>query len=269
MRLTEILRRFGPMTTSRAAKILQESGVSPLAARQRIARRGAGVLKLHGLTFPKKARFIYLESDFGADRYWTNLIESIESSNPAYAAALNGMRARGGVSLEKDFDILSGSPAKQKGQVASAAVLERLVKAGLIERFDVDGFGTCVSLATNVTGTVPRVAVLRGRRLTEGVLLDAIRGWAGRMNMASPGVTRIRDEEPAPSYATFQFDLSGPCYLQPLVRRRADSVDPGFLCADVLLGVNLDERLVSPFLRKCTMLSNLRGGAAVPTDVNR
>ena len=69
MRLTETLRRFGSMTTSRAAKILQESGLSALAARQRIARRGDGVLKLHGLTFPKKARFIYLESDFGTERY--------------------------------------------------------------------------------------------------------------------------------------------------------------------------------------------------------
>ena len=226
MRLTDLLRRFGPMTTSRAAQILQESGLSALAARQRIARRSDGVLKLNGLTFPKRARFIYLESDFGTERYWTALIEAIESSNPAYAAALNGVRARGGVSLEKDFDILSGSPAKQKGQVASAAVLERLVKAALIERFDVDGLGTCVSLATTVSGTLPRVAVLRGRRLTEGVLLDAIRGWAGRVNMASPGVTRVRDEEPARATRRFGSTCRGRAIcnrwyggeLNPLIR---------------------------------------------------
>ena len=259
MELSEVLRRFGPMTTGRAAQILQESGLSPVAARQRISRRSAGILKLTGLTFPKKARFMYLDSDFGTDRYWSALIEAIETSNPAYAAALNGLRARGQVSLERDFDILSGSPGRQKGQVASSAILERLVKARLIERFSVDGFGDCVAFSSNITGSSPRIATLRARLLTEGVLLDAIRGWAARMNMSSPGVTRIRDDRPAPEYATFRFDLSGPCYLQPLVRRRSESVDPGFLCADVLLGVNLDEKLVTPFLRKCTMLANLRG----------
>lgn len=259
MDLTEVLRRFGPMTTGKAAQILQERGLSAEAARQRISRRSAGVMKLQGLTFPKKARFIYLESDFGTERYWSALTDAIETSNPAYAAALNGLRARGSVCLERDFDIVSGSPSKQKGQVASAVVLERLMSALLVERFSVEGFGECVGLASHITGNVPWVGPLRARLLAEGVLLDAIRGWAGRMNMASPGVTRIRDDFPPPEFATFRFDLSGPCYLQPLIRRKPESVDPGFFCADVLLGVDLDERLVTPFLRKCTMLANLRG----------
>lgn len=79
------------------------------------------------------------------------------------------------------------------------------------------------------------------------------------MNMASPNVTRIRDDDPPPQFATFRFDLCGPCYLHPLARRRDAKTDPGFLVADVVLGGEpLGEKEVAPFLRKCSTLSQLR-----------
>ena len=69
---------------------------------------------------------------------------------------------------------------------------------------------------------------------------------------------RIRDEHPDPRFSTFRFDLTGPSYLQPMVRFGASKPDPGFVVVDVLLGEELDDTMVSPFLRKCTMLSALK-----------
>jgi hypothetical protein len=255
MELSDILTRFGPMTTSRATRIFQESGVSAVAARQRISRRAKNIKTLHGLPFPKRSRFIYLDSQFPTASYWTALIDAIDETNPAYSAALAGLRARGGIVLKKHFDIISGSPEKQKGQLASSVVLDRLLSAKLIDFMTIDGFGACVTL----TAETVHPGVLRARLLAEGVLLDAIRSWAGRMNMTSPKVTKIRDENPDPKFSTFRFDLTGPCYLQPLVRAGKSSLDPGFLVADVLLGVDLDDKMVLPFLRKCKLLISLRG----------
>lgn len=259
MNLVTLLTRYGPMTTSRAAQILQEhGGLSAEAARQRVSRRRETVRTLHGLPFPKRARFIYLDQQFGTDNYWSALIQSIHDANPAYAAALGGLRARGDLALDKHFEIICGSPTLQKGQLASSVVLQRLVSVKLLEVLDIEGIGACVALAHSSSERIHQARRLRARLMTEGVLLDAIRSWAGRMNLVSPKTTRIRDEHPAPRFSTFRFDLTGPSYLQPLIRFSSSQLDPGFLVADVLLGEELDTTMVSAFLRKCSMLSGLK-----------
>lgn len=100
MEIVQLLAKHGPMTTSRAAKLLVERGILPEAARQRVSRRSPEIDTLRGLTFPKRARFIYLKSQFGTDGYWKALIVAIQETNPAYAAALAALRARGGTITE-------------------------------------------------------------------------------------------------------------------------------------------------------------------------
>jgi hypothetical protein len=258
MNLEAILGEYGPMTTSKATQLLQKQGLSSDAARQRVSRRGKNVKILYGLQFPKRARFIYLDSQYGTADYWTALIRSIEETNPAYAAALAGLRARGGVCLQTHFDVVSGSPMKQKGQLASSVVLANLVNVKLVEILEIEGIGTCVSLTESGITEVIKAKRMRARLMTEGVLLDAIRSWAGRMNIASPNVTKIRDEHPEPKFATFRFDLTGPSYLRPMVRFSASKPAPGFLVVDALLGQELDSKMVSAFLRKCGMLHALK-----------
>lgn len=256
--IVKILSKHGPATTSRVAELLRQTGLSPEAARQRVSRLPDDVRVLYGLPFPKRARFIYLEAQFGTDRYWAALIEAVKTANPAYATALAGVRARGGVVPRPHFEIVSGSPVKQKGQLASSVVLARLLSAKLLTSTMIEGVGDCLALNDESILGTPQLASLRARLLTEGVLLDAIRSWAGRMNMVSPNVTKIRDQDPSPQFSTFRFDLVGPSYLHPLVRFNGTKLDPGFLVADVVTGHALDETLVSGFLRKCLLLSNLR-----------
>jgi hypothetical protein len=257
MTVTDILELSGPMTTSHAARFLQETGLSPEAARKAVSRRSKGISTLHGLPFPKRARFIYLDVQFGTDNYWSKLTEAIHEANPAYAAALSGLRARGGVVLRKHFDIISGSPTIQKRQLASSVVLERLKSVKLMTSVMIDGLGECVVLGQSNSINSIQLKVLRARLLTESVLLDAIRSWATRMNMTSQKVTRIRDESPMPKVGTFNFDISGPSYLRPLLSFANGEPQPGFFVADVILGQDLDEQMVSPFIRKCVMLGNL------------
>jgi hypothetical protein len=93
MDLYGILAQSGPMTTSKAAQLLQDSGLPPATARQRVSRRKEPIRTFHGLPFPKRARFIYLDSHFGTDLYWSALIDAVGEANPAYAAALAGLEA--------------------------------------------------------------------------------------------------------------------------------------------------------------------------------
>jgi hypothetical protein len=236
---------------------MRDAGVSPEAARQRLSRLPEEVRVLYGVPFPRRARFIYLEDQFGTDQYWSALIRDIEEANPAYAAALAGVRARGGILPRAHFDVASGSPALQKKQLASATVLERLISVRLLARVNIEGVGECVALDEDAAYIAAERASVRARLMTEDVLIGAMRAWLGRMNWASPKVTTVRGET-MPKFATFHFDICGPCYLRPMRRFRGETVDPGFVVADVVLGRILEEDEVKPFIRKCETLSYLR-----------
>jgi hypothetical protein len=252
-----LLGAFGPALTSRLAERMRGVGVSPEAARQRLSRLPESVRVLHGLPFPKRARFIYLRSQFNTSPYWTALIRDITQANPAYAAALAGVKARGGILPRAHFDVASGSPALQKKQVASATVLARLISVGLLSRVNVEGAGECVALGEDAAGITSERASMHARLMTEDVLIGATCSWLGRMNWASPTATTVRGET-MPKFATFHFDICGPCYLRPMRRFRGEKVDPGFVVADVVLGRILEEDEVKPFIRKCETLSYLR-----------
>jgi hypothetical protein len=255
--VTSLLRAFGPALTSRLAEHMRADGVSPAAARQRLSRLPEDVRVLFGLPFPKRARFIYLEDQWGSSSYWNALIRDIETANPAYAAALAGVRARGGILPGAHFDVASGSPALQKRQLASAKVLERLISVGLLSRVNVEGVGECIAISDDGADIAAERASMRARLMTEDVLIGALRSWLGRMNWASPNVTTVRGET-MPKFATFHFDICGPCYLRPIRRFRDNKVDPGFVVADVVLGRILEENEVKPFIRKCETLTYLR-----------
>lgn len=93
--LASLLRRDGPALSGDLARKMQEHGLSPSAARQRVSRGAPNVYALKGLTFPKRARFLYHKDDFPSERYWVALFDVICRSGPAYGAAVGALRARG------------------------------------------------------------------------------------------------------------------------------------------------------------------------------
>src|SRR5258708_6241710 len=141
--VAQILSQFGPTLTSEIAERLRQGGLSADAARQRVSRLPPNVKVLRGISFPKRARFIYLESQFGKEAYWEALTRAITASNPAYAAALTGLQARGAIAPTRHFDIISGAPVRQLRQVSSSTILERLCAVGLVKKIEITGHGEC------------------------------------------------------------------------------------------------------------------------------
>jgi hypothetical protein len=253
-RVIDILKKHGPGLSSSLAQHLRAQGLSPEAARQSLSRLPEGARVLFGLPFPKRARFLFLDEHFGTDAFWSALIAAVNEASPAYSAALVALRSRNGIVPSKHFEIVSGSPVKQKGQISAASVAQRLLSVKLLSKLQIEGIGECFA----VEGGGLNIGQLRARLLTEQVLLDGLRRWAVSLNMASAKQTKIRDDSPEPQFSTFRFDLCGPCYLRPLRRWKGKTLDAGFLVADVLLGSTLSEDHVSPFIRKCSTLGHLR-----------
>lgn len=256
--LTNLLEQDGPAMSSRLSARLIELGLSPDAARQRLSRLPKEACALRGISFPKRTRFIYLRDQFNTKEYYINLYETIMGSNNAYSLAIKSIMCQGGVALRKYFDILCGSPLKLKKHISSTKVLDDLCKCGLLYPTTIDGIGECIVINDYIYNGYQKFVNLKPRLLTENFLLNAIRSWASRMNIVSPRVTKIRDDINSPQFGQFKFDLCGPSYLRPLVKKSGDEVNPGFFVADLILGKDIAEDDVLPFVNKCTTLSGLK-----------
>lgn len=263
--IEQMLIANGPGLSTRLCAALEAQGLSPQAARQRVSRANGPVRRLQGLKFPRGARFLYHQTNFRSEGYWNALLRDIGEAGPAYAAAIAALRARGGVVPLSHFDVISGAPVAQQGQIASDAVLRRLEAIQVLETFEVPSVGTCVGLAAG--GHFSRISksALRARLLTEKILLLAIKDWARKLGVASYDKIALRDDAvEAPRVGTFRWDLTGPSYMRPMIRRAADGKPkPGFLVCDVAVGTTLDEKAVGAFIRKCLLLGQLRRIAPV------
>ena len=80
------LKSLGPcLSTELAQHIVKTTGISPEAARQRVARASAPVKKLRHLPFARGIRFVYLEKDYRSPYYWERLFAAILTTKGAYA----------------------------------------------------------------------------------------------------------------------------------------------------------------------------------------
>lgn len=247
--IAQYLLSDGPKLTGDIVRHLKHAGLSPEAARQRLARRPKTVKTLAGLSFPKNARFYYHETQFGGNRYWDNLFHALTTGSPTYGPAIAALVAQGGIVPKEFFPIISGAPLKQKKKTGSDAVLARLSAIGFLKEC-VIGDSPVVSLHANhsfpvdLDGYAARLTVQR-------VLLDAIADWARKLAIVSYNKVDIRERgRKLPQFGTHAFDLCAPSYLSPMVRYSGGKPSPGFLVADVYLG-ELDKAAADAFLRKC------------------
>ena len=101
------LEKHGPQLSSDVADHLVKSlGISSVAARKRVSRLAGNIRRLGYVTFPRKARFMYLEQQFGSPLYWEKLVEALMRTKSAYGNAIAALRQRGGVVPERFFPII-------------------------------------------------------------------------------------------------------------------------------------------------------------------
>ncbi|MCA8909212.1 MAG: hypothetical protein KDA64_15175, partial [Rhodospirillaceae bacterium] len=248
--IARILRSDGPALSGDLLLKLQESGLSAEAARKRLSRGSADVAKLKGLVFPKGARFFYHVDDFGSERYWAALVDAIDVASPAYSAAIGALRAHGGIVPRQYFPIVSGAPIRQRKQIGSDTVLSRLTAVGLLEELVIHDVAY-VSLGANGWFGGP-ISGWKNRLFVQEIMLLAVADWARKLSMVSFNSVAIRNlDGELPKFGTHAFDLCGPSYLQPMVRRGSGGgPKPGFLVCDAFVG-EIDEAGVASFLRKC------------------
>lgn len=258
--LVSLLSKRGPSLSTELARQFAKAGMTPAAARKRISRLSPGVKRLAFLPFPRNARFLYLERDFGSPRYWDALIAALLDTKSAYGLALAALKQRGGIIPLKHFPIACGAPLRQKRHLSPETILQRLKKAQLIGEYPILGVGACVALIQGPDRYDDGKVEIRARLLVERMLLTAIADWLKRLGIVSFGRVALRDSATAqPTVGTFAWDLSAPSYLGGMAQRVANGKSkPGFVACDVLSGIQVSEEGLKPFLNKCATLRSLK-----------
>ncbi|MGS1033515.1 hypothetical protein [Burkholderia glumae] len=256
--VVNVLQQLGPCVTSDlVAALIKEHKLAPAAARQRVSR-STTIKKLAHLTFPRGARFVYLQSDYASQRFWEALVQCLRKHTISYGGGVAALLARGGVMPVAHFEIACGAPIAQKRHVSASAVLRRLKDAGLVRTFDVPGIGECVELPHKVAARPFEIAAMRSRLRTEELLLTAVKDWARNLGLVSYNKVAIRDHgDKQPRVGTFSWDLSAPSYLGALLQWDGGKAKSGFLVCDVLLGVNVSADELQPFVNKCATLRSM------------
>jgi len=255
----KFLELNGPSLSSEIAQhLVDEQGMSPAASRKRVSRVNGEVKRLAGIVFPHKARFVYLQQQFGSPDYWSKLADALISTNSAYGYAIAALRQRGGIIPAAQFPIICGAPLRQQRQLSPDTIFTRLADAKLLTEVTVPGVGECVALVQSSEHYSYGADLMRARLISEAILLTAVKDWLRKLGIASYGQVAVRGDEASPKVGTFAWDLSAPCYLGHMVRKGADGeVKPGFVACDVYLGEEMSEAGVAPFIRKCIMLRSL------------
>lgn len=256
----DFLQSNGPCLSSQVADYLvQTLGISPTTARKRVSRLAGNVRRLAYVTFPRRARFLYLEQQFGAPIYWENLVGALMQTNTAYGNAIAALRQRGGAVPERLFPIVCGAPLKQQKHLSPETIFNRLNEAGLLKRVTVPSLGDCITIVQadeHYDHLGPR---MRASLITEGFLLTAVSDWLRKLGIVSYGKVATRQDDALPRVGTFAWDLSAPSYLGPMVKASKDGKDkPGFVVCDVHLGNTITVEGVKPFINKCRTLRSLR-----------
>jgi hypothetical protein len=254
-----LLQRRGPSLSSDLAKALvRKYHLTPAAARKRVSRRSGNVRQLAYIKFPRNARFVYLVKQFGSSSYWDNLIRALLDTNSAYGLALASLRLRNGIMPVSHFSAACGAPIRQKKHISADTIASRMIQAKLVGEYTVPGIGRCYGLLEGPDRYDEGQDLIRARLVAEDILLKATKSWSRRLGLVSYGRVATRgDAMRPPQVGTFAWDLSAPSYLAPLLGWVGKSPKPGFFACDVLLGSDVDEVGLKPFIHKCETLRTL------------
>ncbi len=252
--IENILDEIGPsISSSVAAELAGRCKISHDAARQRLSRAvraNSTVKRCNYQLFSKHEAFVFLESQYNTERYWTNLLRDLRDKNTVYACALDGIAARGGIVKTTEFAVISGAPIALKKQVSVSRVKETLINIEAITEEYEEGLGDFLVINSQIASALTSIAHIKAINRVECIILEELREWLKKNNLGSYEKITIRGEKKTLKVGQFKFDLTAPCYLRPL---RGQKIDHGFVAADVFASGWLEFSQIKYFLRKIEM----------------
>lgn len=230
----QVITLHGSCISSDLASYIQRYNpfLKPEAIRKMISRE-KGVNKLAYVTFSHNRRFVYLNKNFGSDKFWFDLKRNLNKTNSTYAHAINALINNDGFLSEKDFSILSGCPILQKKHLSFSTVVDNLINAKLINKIKNDEFGIIYTLNFNHKKTINIKEKIKSKIILEDQLNSLIKSWFKKNSFVSyDSVTTKFDINGSTQIGAFNWCLGSPSYIHPLFSTINNIITPGFIVCD-------------------------------------
>ncbi len=244
-----LLKKHGPLPSSKIKAYLIKSGVSDASARQRISRASMGKInKFTSIQLPRRESFLYLEDQFGTPEFWNNLYKAHIESNTAYGLAISSVISKGGWIPKNHFEIISGAPERLKKHLSSDKVMEQLIKSKiLLEEID-PSYGSILKLTPFFFEY--NNDINKNQKILDDILVDAIADWVQKTGFGSYNAIKKRTIDDIPKFGQFGWDITAPCYLHPFRHFNSGKLTPGFVVIDATYSA-IDENAAKYFIKKC------------------
>jgi len=254
------LRSNGPSVASEVADhIVQISGCTKETARKRIERSKPIVSRLNKIKFPTRTQFLYMEDQYGKERFWKRLLLTFKTTGSIYGQVVNALSAKGGVVPTRLFGIISGSPKRLKKHVSSDSVLSNLIDIGLLKEVEYPGVGDCVQFYETVPLGVINHKQFRARHIAENILINGLGMWLRKSGLVAFQQLQTRNKSSIPDVAQFEWDISAPSYALPFVSKGGGNrKNPGFVVLDATLSEQATEEQIQYFITKSKIIHNQR-----------
>lgn len=247
--IIEILNNKGGMLSSDLSDELVKKGFTEVAARKKISRccssSNGQILRLPYLTFPHRAKFVYLKKEGYSERFYSNLYEALNKTNSIYSHAFNLLKVHYGVLNEDRFKVYSSSPEISSKHINHETVLKNLITLNLCEYKNINNV-RYIYLTEPAWDEKRAIALEK----IESLLIDMLREWLKRTNLGSfKAINKSRN------YGYFFWDISSPSYISPFIKKDNNDkkIKHGFVVADVVYNV-VDENTIKYFINKLNIV---------------
>ena len=238
--IEEILRRYGPLLSHNILDKLESIyGRTRSSAQKALARVAPPVEKVEEIKFPHNEKFFYLNT-FGYSQK-IKLNTYCNKYQTSDGLLLNALISRDGMCSTKYLSICSGLPIKKAShQALFGDVVSRLEKIEMIVKSPREDAYYYFSKDNRSYNRSKFYFDL------EDMVLEELKKLFVKLNFSSEGSIKIRSGAELPNYGSFNWSLTGPCYLDGV--KMGDK--NGYICCDIFLGDKLNTHNIKPILRK-------------------
>lgn len=244
--LEKYIKDEGPFLSGELLEMLTSGSeaVSNEAARQRIYRLNGDVYKIRGLFSDRQILFHHKEN-YGTEDYYAGLSRALKKAGKQYHIILQSLDFHFGQIRLNQLPSYSVNPVLDlKGHVTFQTALNQLLKLNIIN-IDED----YVSLSGLISENNPNKTRAKGIEVAKNFLLIQFNDWSRKIGLVAYNSSKFYS-----SFGNFQFNFVSPSYVGSLPNRKNNSIVPGFVIADILIGNVINEAQIEFHINKIRTL---------------
>lgn len=244
--LEKYIKDEGPFLSGELLEMLT-SGDQPIsneAARQRLYRLNGDVYKIKGLFVDKQILFHH-KDNYGSEDYYSGLSRALKKAGKQYHILLQSLDFHYGQLRLDQLPSYSINPVLDlKGHVTFQTALNNLLRLHIISS-DKD----YITLSESFSDNSPKKAKSKAIEVAKNFLLIQFNDWSRKIGLVAYNSSKFYS-----SFGNYQFNFVSPSYVGSLPNRKSNTIVPGFVIADILIGNTINESQIEFHINKIRTL---------------